>query len=87
MVEETPTAEQLPARPQGEYAPRNDRRVRDEREGAPVEVVLRRFFRDVQQSDIMTEIKRRKYYEKSPTRSARRRAAHGKMARRAKRGF
>ncbi len=87
MTEETQTTEQPQARPQGEYAARGPRRERDEREGAPVEVVLRRFFRDVQQSDIMTEIKRRKYYEKSPTRSARRRAAHGKMARRAKRDF
>jgi ribosomal protein S21 len=64
------------------YSPR-------EREGAPsVEVVLRRFFRDVQQSDLMTEIKRRRYFEKSPSRNARRAAAHGKETRRrAKRGY
>jgi ribosomal protein S21 len=57
-------------------------------QAAPVEVVLRRFFRDVQQSDIMTEIKRRRFFEKAPTRNARRRAAQGKMSRRRlKRGY
>lgn len=87
MTEDVPSSNEPTTRPQGEYTPRGPRRERDDRDGAPVEVVLRRFFRDVQQSDIMTEIKRRKYYEKSPTRSARRRAAQGKMSRRAKRGF
>jgi len=59
-----------------------------EREGAPVEVVLRRFFRDVQQSDIMTEIKARKEFKKGPSRNARRKAAQGKETRRkAKRGY
>lgn len=55
---------------------------------APVEVVLRRFFRDVQQSDIMTEIKARKEFKKSPSRNARRKAAQGKESRRRlKRGY
>ena len=40
----------------------------DEKRSMPVEVVLRRFFRDVQQSEIMTEIKRRRFFEKKPTR-------------------
>lgn len=59
-----------------------------EREGAPVEVVLRRFFRDVQQSDIMTEIKERREFTKGLSRNARRKAAQGKASRRkAKRGY
>lgn len=62
---------------------------RDDREGSSsVEVVLRRFFRDIQQSELMTEIKRRRYFEKQPSRNARRSAAHGKeIRRRAKRGY
>jgi ribosomal protein S21 len=60
-----------------------------ERENTPsIEVMLRRFFRDVQQSDLLSEIKRRRYFEKSPSRNARRAAAQGKeMRRRAKRGY
>lgn len=59
-----------------------------ERDSAPVEVVLRRFFRDVQQSDIMTEIKARREFIKGPSRNARRKAAQGKAARRrVKRGY
>jgi ribosomal protein S21 len=58
------------------------------REGAPTEVVLRRFFREVQQSDIMTEIKDRHEFKKGPNRNARRRAAQGKSIRRkVKRGY
>lgn len=65
----------------------NYSRDRD-REGAPVEVVLRRFFRDVQQSDIMTEIKARREFVKGPSRNARRKAAQGKAVRRkVKRGY
>ena len=56
--------------------------TRHEERTVPVEVVLRRFFRDVQQSDIMTEIKRRRNYEKKPSRNARRNAAVAKAARR-----
>ncbi|HUD21076.1 MAG TPA: 30S ribosomal protein S21 [Candidatus Saccharimonadales bacterium] len=55
---------------------------RHEERTVPVEVVLRRFFRDVQQSDIMTEIKRRRSFEKKPTRNARRSAATAKANRR-----
>jgi len=49
---------------------------------ASVEVVLRRFFRDVQQSDIMTEIKRRRNFEKKTSRNKRRRSAQEKASRR-----
>jgi ribosomal protein S21 len=54
---------------------------RRDRQSSP-EVQLRRFFREVQQSDLMTEIKRRRYFEKKPSRNARRSAAHGKEIRR-----
>jgi len=47
-----------------------------------VEVLLRRFFRDVQQSDIMTEIKRRRNFERKPSRNKRRSTATAKAARR-----
>ncbi len=60
----------------------------ERREAPSVEVQLRRFFRDIQQSDLMTEIKRRRYFEKKPSRNARRSAAHGKeIRRREKRGY
>ncbi|MEX0594657.1 MAG: 30S ribosomal protein S21 [Patescibacteria group bacterium] len=60
---------------------------RRERSSSP-EVQLRRFFREVQQSDLMTEIKRRRYFEKKPSRNARRSSAHGKEIRRQeKRGY
>lgn len=55
-----------------------DRRER----GMSPEVQLRRFFRDIQQSDIMTEIKRRRYFEKKPSRNARHSAAVVKEQRR-----
>jgi len=54
----------------------------EERKSVPVEVVLRRFFRDVQQSEIMTEIKRRRYFEKKPTRFKRRQSAQARADRR-----
>lgn len=58
-----------------------------ERSASP-EVQLRRFFREVQQSELLTEIKRRRYFEKKPSRNARRTAAHGKeQRRREKRGY
>lgn len=61
---------------------------KETREAAPVEVVLRRFFRDVQQSDIMTEIKDRREFKKGLSRNSRRKAAQGKDARRKlKRGY
>jgi len=62
--------------------------MRSEERTAPVEVQLRRFFRDVQQSDIMTEIKRRRNFEKKPSRNKRRRTATEKaVRRRVKQGF
>jgi len=55
---------------------------------ASVEVMLRRFFREIQQSDIMTEIKKRRYYEKKPSRLQRRASAQVKATRRkVKRGY
>jgi len=60
------------------------------REIKPVssEVVLRRFFRDIQQSQLMTEIKQRRYFEKSPSRNQRRVNAQSRaIRRREKRGY
>ena len=54
----------------------------------PSEVVLRRFFREVQQSELMTEIKRRRYFEKKTSRNQRRASAVVKAARRkVRRGY
>jgi len=58
----------------------NDRGEREK--SLPVEVVLRRFFRDVQQSEIMTEIKKRRFFEKKPTRFKRRQSAQARATRR-----
>ena len=66
---------------------------RDDRDGAgqgslSVEVMLRRFFRDVQQSEVMTEIKRRRFFEKKPSRMKRRVVAQVRAVRRkVKRGY
>ncbi len=54
----------------------------------PFEVMLRKFFREVQQSGILTDIKKRRFRERELTReqirmSARRKAARKKI----KRGF
>ncbi len=52
------------------------------------EVTLRRFFRDVQQSGILTEIKKRRFRDKEVSREKRRVAARRKVEiRRAKRGY
>lgn len=52
------------------------------------EVTLRRFFRDVQQSGILTEIKKRKYRDKDISRAKRRVSARRKAeVRRIKRGY
>ena len=60
----------------------------ENRPAPSVEVVLRRFFREVQQSELMTEIKERRYFEKRPTRFKRRQAAQVRaVRRRAKRGY
>jgi ribosomal protein S21 len=62
-----------------------DRRDRDGRT-EPFEVMLRRFFRDIQQSGILTEIKKRRFRERELSReqireSARRKAVRKKIKR------
>lgn len=62
----------------------NNRREKSE----SFEVMLRRFFRDVQQSGILTEIKKRKYHSKDISRDKRRVSAKRKAeVRRIKRGY
>ncbi len=52
------------------------------------EVTLRRFFRDVQQSGILTEIKKRRFRDKEISRTKRRVSARRKAeVRRIKRGY
>jgi len=52
------------------------------------DVMLRRFFRDVQQSGILTEIKKRRYKEKKLSRDRVREIARRKSIRKkAKRGY
>jgi ribosomal protein S21 len=66
---------------------RSDRGERGERNES-FEVTLRRFFRDVQQSGILTEIKKRRFRDKEISRSKRRVAARRKTEiRRIKRGY
>ena len=63
-------------------------RNRGERSGEPYEVMLRRFFRDVQQSGILTEIKKRRFRERTLSRERLREAARRKTNRRKiKRGY
>ena len=58
------------------------------KEGEPFEVLLRRFYRDVQQSGILSEIKKRRFYEKEPSRRKRREAARRRaLRRRLRRGY
>lgn len=68
-----------------------DNRDRDRSRGdrtEPFEVMLRRFFRDVQQSGILTEIKRRRFREKDLSRKILREVARRKAARKKiKRGY
>ncbi len=62
--------------------------MEDNRRGQNFEVMLRRFFRDVQQSGILTDIKKRRYREKDISRTRQREIARRKSARRkVKRGF
>ena len=73
-----------------DYRDRNDRDNRGDREGRSesFDVMLRRFFRDVQQSGILTEIKKRKYHAKEISRDKRRVSARRKAeVRRIKRGY
>lgn len=59
---------------------------RERREG--FESILRRFFRDVQQSGILSEVKKRRYFSKDISRTAKRNIAIRKAARkRVKRGY
>jgi small subunit ribosomal protein S21 len=52
---------------------------RKEKEG--FEVLLRRFFRDVQQSGVLTEIKKRRYFTKDVSRDKKRDSARRKALR------
>lgn len=59
---------------------------RKEKEG--FEVLLRRFFRDVQQSGVLTEIKKRRYFTKDVSRVKKRDTARRKAQRkRVKQGY
>lgn len=52
------------------------------------EVTLRKFFRDVQQGGILTEVKRRRFFEKDISRKLKRTIAQRKATRkRATRGY
>ena len=63
-------------------------RQRQPRENEPFEVMLRRFFRDVQQSGVLTEIKKRRFREKDVSRKILRESARRKTSRRkVKRGY
>lgn len=65
----------------------SDRSERGER-GENFDVMLRRFFREVQQSGILTEIKKRRFIAKDVSREKKRMAARRKTAiRRIKRGY
>lgn len=65
-----------------------NQREQGERSGEPFEVMLRRFFRDVQQSGILTEMKRRRFRERELSRERIREAARRKAERRKiKRGY
>jgi len=56
--------------------------------GEPFEVMLRKFFREVQQSGILTEIKKRRFRSKELTREQIRESARRKATRRKiKRGY
>ena len=67
---------------------KNYPRRREGRENEPFEVMLRRFFRDVQQSGVLTEIKKRRFREKDLSRKILRESARRKAVRRKiKRGY
>ncbi len=61
----------------------------DSRDRRPsFDVILRRFFREVQQSRILSEVKRRRYNVKDPSRKLRRRSAIRKaISKKVKRGW
>ncbi|MDO8686768.1 MAG: 30S ribosomal protein S21 [Candidatus Berkelbacteria bacterium] len=59
-----------------------------ERGSENFEVTLRRFFRDVQQSGILTEVKKRRYLSKDVSRAKKRVSARRKaQVRKIKRGY
>ena len=61
---------------------------RNDERGEPFEVMLRKFFREVQQSGILTEIKKRRFRSKELTREQIREGARRKAIRRKiKRGY
>jgi len=62
---------------------------RSKHEGAPgFEVLLRRFFREVQQSRILSEAKKRRFYTKDISRREKREIArHKTMIKKLKRGY
>lgn len=52
------------------------------------EVVIRRFFREIQQSGILAEAKKRRFFEKGPSREKLRQIARRKaLIRKEKRGY
>jgi len=59
-----------------------------EGKGENFDVILRRFFRDVQQSGVLTEIKKRRFFSKDVSRDKRRVSARRKaIVRKMKRGY
>ncbi len=65
-----------------------DRRDNREPRREGFEVMLRRFFREVQQSGILSEVKKRRFREKAFSRNKRREIATRKaIRRRVKRGY
>jgi len=66
---------------------RTDNREKSDK-GENFDVMLRRFFRDVQQSGILTEIKKRRFRSKDVSREKKRITARRKMAvKKIKRGY
>ena len=71
-----------------ERGDRGDRGERGERSNESFDVMLRRFFRDVQQSGILTEVKKRRFHAKEISRDKRRVSARRKAeVRKMKRGY
>lgn len=65
-----------------------DRRPERGERGENFDVMLRRFFRDVQQSGVLTEIKKRRFRSKDISRTKRRVSARRKAEiRKIKRGY
>lgn len=70
------------------YQKKTGFRRNQNRGNEPFEVMLRRFFRDVQQSGILTETKKRRFREKELSRKILRESARRKAQRRKiKRGY